>query len=260
MGNPTNTANPPWVTFEEVSHRYLRMEGPVLENINLRVDEGDFIGLIGPSGCGKSTMLKLLSGLARPTSGRIDIHGMRADEVRREQAFVFQDATLLPWLTVKKNVELPLKLRKTAPDKRAMKARELLDLVGLAKAANSYPRQLSGGMKMRASIARALSLSPKLMLLDEPFGALDAMTRDQLNEELLEIRKDKNWTAFFVTHSVTEAVFLSNRIVIFSTNPGRVHKIVPVSFDYPRDHTLRSSIEFLSVVRAVSEELRKARE
>jgi len=260
MGKAVDTAKLPRVTFEQVSHRYPRMEGPVLEGIDFQANDGDFIGLIGPSGCGKSTMLKLLSGLTCPTSGRIDLHGMKPEEVRREQAFVFQDATLLPWLTVRKNVELPLKLRKAAPGKRAEKSLELLDLVGLAEAADSYPRQLSGGMKMRASIARALSLSPKLMLLDEPFGALDAMTRDQLNEELLEIRKNKNWTAFFVTHSVTEAVFLSNRIAVFSTNPGRIHKILPVPFGYPRDHGLRNSMEFLSMVREVSEELRKARE
>lgn len=259
MGNASaNTSPEPIVSFKNVYQQYSRNGEFVLENINLEANEGDLIALIGPSGCGKSTMLKLISGLTPPTSGRIIVDEMGPDEARAEQAFVFQDSTLLPWLNVRKNVELPMRLRKLPRRERERRALELLDLVRLTHVSGSFPRQLSGGMKMRTSIARALSLTPKIMLLDEPFGALDEMTRNKLNEDLLEIRKNENWTAFFVTHSVNEAVFLSNRIAVFSANPGRIHKVIQVPFPYPRDSTMRDSIEFHNLVCEVSEELSNA--
>lgn len=248
------------VQIDGVHHRYVSTGSYVLEDVNLQATEGDFIALIGPSGCGKSTLLKLISGLTRAEKGILDVDGKAPAEARAEQAFVFQDATLLPWLSVRGNVELPMRLRKIKPEIREQRALELLDLVHLSHVIDSFPRQLSGGMKMRTSIARALSLTPKIMLLDEPFGALDEMTRDKLNEDLLAIRKAESWTAFFVTHSVTEAVFLSNRIAVFSTNPGRIKNIIDVPFPYPRDPDLRNSMEFHNLVCEVSEQLRTAQE
>ena len=243
------------VTFDNVGKRY-GDNNAVLEGIDLRVHEGEFVGLIGPSGCGKSTTLKLISGLVAVTAGTLTVDGMNPVDARAELAFVFQDATLLPWLTVRKNIELPMMLKGIDPDERRSTSDRLLELVRLGHVTDNYPRQLSGGMKMRTSIARALSLSPRIMLLDEPFGALDEMTRDRLNEDLLQIRGEEQWTAFFVTHSVTEAVFLCNRIVVLSAYPGRIRRIVEVPFDYPREPALRDSIEFYNVVCDISHELR----
>lgn len=248
------------VEIKNVYHRYLPAGSYVLEGLNLEVAEGDFVALIGPSGCGKSTLLKLISGLTEAERGTLDIAGKSPDEARAEQAFVFQDATLLPWLTVRGNVELPMQLRNTKPEIRKKRALELLEMVRLSHVSDNFPRQLSGGMKMRTSIARALSLTPKIMLLDEPFGALDEMTRDKLNEDLLDIRKEESWTAFFVTHSVTEATFLSNKIAVFSANPGRIQKVIEVPFSYPRDSDMRNSMEFHNVVCEVSEQLREAQQ
>ncbi len=253
-----NETTKPIVTFQQVAHRYTKGDSLVLDSIDFMAREGDFIALIGPSGCGKSTLLKLITGLTSALSGAIDVDGMDPEQARAEQAFVFQDANLLPWLTVRKNVELPMRLRGVHASTRQARALELLRLVRLEHVAASYPRQLSGGMKMRTSIARALSTTPKIMLLDEPFGALDEMTRNRLNEDLLNIRRDQNWTAFFVTHSVSEAVFLSNRIAVFSANPGRIQKWIDVPFPYPRDSKVRTSMDFHNLVCEVSNELRNA--
>ncbi len=245
----------PLIAFDNVTKRYGN-GGIVLDGIDLRVDEGEFIGLIGPSGCGKSTLLKLISGLAPVTAGNLVVDGMKPTDARAELAIVFQDPTLLPWLTVRGNIELPMKLKGIDAPARRQVSDRLLEVVRLGHVADNYPRQLSGGMRMRTSIARALSLSPRIMLLDEPFGALDEMTRDRLNEDLLKIRDEARWTAFFVTHSVSEAVFLSNRIVVLSAYPGRVRRIVDVPFDYPRGPALRDSIEFHNTVCEISHELR----
>ncbi|MGJ3242810.1 MAG: ABC transporter ATP-binding protein [Opitutales bacterium] len=253
------TSSPPVVQFQGVDKSYGGGD-LVLDQINLDVAKGEFIALIGPSGCGKSTLLKLIAGLTPITEGSIVIDGMTPENAREEMAFVFQEATLLPWLTVQKNIEMLLRLRGEPREKRARIAEDLLGLVKLKHVQHAYPRQLSGGMKMRTSIARALSLSPKVMLLDEPFGALDEMTRDQLNEDLLEIRARDNWTGFFVTHSVSEAVFLSTRIIVLSANPGRIHEVVPVDFPFPRTAELRESMEYLSLVKDVSQSLRSVEE
>jgi NitT/TauT family transport system ATP-binding protein len=250
---------PPIVNFSSLQKRY--GGGPlVLENVSLTVQAGDFITLIGPSGCGKSTVLKLISGLSPATSGGLTVMGVKPRQARDRQAFIFQDATLLPWLTARLNVEIPLRLRGAAAGDRQAKARELLALVGLTAVADYYPRQLSGGMKMRVSIARALSLAPQLLLLDEPFGALDEMTRHRLNEELLAIRVHSPFTALFVTHSVAEAVFLSNRIVIMAAHPGRLHAEVPVDFPYPRTPALRSQPAFQAQVNEVTRLLHEVEE
>lgn len=239
------------VQFDAVRKRY--GSGPlVLDGINLTVAQGDFITLIGPSGCGKSTVLKLVSGLNPTSEGALTVLGTTPKQARDRQAFIFQDATLLPWHTAEGNTELPLRLRGVAAADRRAKAREMLALVGLEKVSGYYPRQLSGGMKMRVSIARALTLEPQLLLLDEPFGALDEMTRNRLNEELLTIRERSRFTAMFVTHSVSEAVFLSNRIFVMAAHPGRFHAEVKVDFAYPRHAELREQADFQAKVTEVS--------
>jgi NitT/TauT family transport system ATP-binding protein len=249
----------PIVKFSSLQKRY--GGGPlVLENLTLAAQPGDFISLIGPSGCGKSTVLKLISGLSPGTAGELTVMGVKPRQARDRQAFIFQDATLLPWLTARLNVEIPLRLRGLAAGPRQAKAREMLALVGLAAVADYYPRQLSGGMKMRVSIARALTLAPQLLLLDEPFGALDEMTRHRLNEELLAIRAQSPFTALFVTHSVSEAVFLSNRIVVMAAHPGRVHAEVRVEFPYPRRPELRAQPDFQARVNEVSRLLHEVEE
>lgn len=242
----------PIVKFTSLQKRY--GDGPlVLDGIDLQVRPGDFITFIGPSGCGKSTVLKLVSGLSPWTAGGLTVAGVKPRQARDRQAFIFQDATLLPWLTARHNVELPLRLRGVPAEERAAKAREMLELVGLGAAGDYYPRQLSGGMKMRVSIARALTLAPQLLLLDEPFGALDEMTRNRLNEELLALRVQAPFTGMFVTHSVAEAVFLSNRIVVMAANPGRFHAEVAVEFPYPRNPELRARPDFQAKVNEVSQ-------
>jgi len=244
----------PIVKFTSLQKRY--GDGPlVLDGINLQVQPGDFITFIGPSGCGKSTILKLVSGLSPWTVGGLTVAGVKPRQARDRQAFIFQDATLLPWLTARHNVELPLRLRGVPAEERVAKARQMLELVGLGAASDYYPRQLSGGMKMRVSIARALTLAPQLLLLDEPFGALDEMTRNRLNEELLALRVQAPFTAMFVTHSVAEAVFLSNRIVVMAANPGRFHAEVAVEFPYPRNPELRARQDFQAKVNEVSQRL-----
>jgi len=248
---------PPLVEFREVTKRF--GEGPlVLDHLSFATEPGDFISLIGPSGCGKSTLLRLIAGLSPVTSGVLTVDGMTPDEAAAELAFVFQEPTLLPWLTVARNVELAQKLRGVAPAARAAAAARVLDLVRLGGRADAYPRQLSGGQKMRVSLARALSLTPKILLLDEPFGALDEMTREHLNEELLAIREQQAWTAFFVTHSVAEAVFLSNRILVLSANPGRLHAEVRIALPYPRTAETRLARAYHDLVADVSRLLRAA--
>ena len=249
----------PIVNFTSLQKRY--GDGPViLDDIDLAVQPSDFVSFIGPSGCGKSTVLKLVSGLSPWTKGGLTVAGVKPREARDRQAFIFQDATLLPWLTAQLNVELPLRLRGVATPDRATKARQMLALVGLNEVAGYYPRQLSGGMKMRVSIARALTLAPQLLLLDEPFGALDEMTRNRLNEELLALRAQSSFTAMFVTHSVSEAVFLSNRILVMAARPGRFHAEVRVDFSYPRLPELRGRPEFQTKVNEVSRLLHEVEE
>jgi NitT/TauT family transport system ATP-binding protein len=248
-------APPPIVVLKDVDKRY--GEGPlILDKVGFSAERGDFITLIGPSGCGKSTILKLISGLNPVTAGSIVVDGLPPSQAVEKLAFVFQEPTLLPWRTVARNVELPLRLHGSDPQVRAEVVRKSLSLVGLADRMDYYPRQLSGGQKMRVSIARALSVSPRILLLDEPFGALDEMTRDHLNEELLAIRQQLGWTAFFVTHSVAEAVFLSNRVIVLSANPGRVHSEVRVDLPYPRTEETRQSPAYQRMVGDVSKLLR----
>jgi NitT/TauT family transport system ATP-binding protein len=230
----------------------------VLDAMDLYVLKGEFVTLLGPSGCGKSTVLKLISGLTPASSGAIRVDGMLPKNAREMTSYIFQDATLLPWRTVRQNVGLGLELEGVGKDRRGGKISALLDLVGLGDVAKAYPRQLSGGMKMRVSIARALATNPRLLLMDEPFAALDEMSRDRLNEELLRLRAEQQWTAVFVTHSVAEAVFLSTRIVVLAPNPGKIHAVVPVELPVERTAELRSTPEFDALVALVSRTLRGA--
>lgn len=257
----------PAVEFRSVEKRY--GQGPViLDAFSLTAAPGDFIALIGPSGCGKSTLLKLIAGLSPVTQGELIFStssaqtqlAATASSNRDELAYVFQEPTLLPWLTVAQNVALPLDLRATPATERNELVQAALALVGLTPRTDYYPRQLSGGQKMRVSIARALVRSPQILLLDEPFGALDEMTRDHLNEELLAIRERQRWTAFFVTHSVAEAVFLANRIIIMSANPGRLHREIRVDLPYPRTPATRRDPAYHRLVDEVSQLLRSIEE
>ncbi len=248
---------PPIVQFRAVDKRF--GDGPpVLAGIDFDVAAGEFVSLIGPSGCGKSTLLRLASALSPATSGEVRVDGTTPARAREHLAYVFQEPTLLPWLTAARNVELPLRLRGVPAAERQARARGLLALVRLGGAAAYYPRQLSGGMKMRVSIARALSREPRILLLDEPFGALDEITRNHLNEELLGWRAKAPFTALFVTHSVAEAVFLSSRILVMAANPGRIHAAVPVAFPYPRDAALREQPAYFAKVAEVSHLLHAA--
>ena len=247
----------PMVELEGVSKKFGSGRA-VLDPLALEIQKGEFVTLIGPSGCGKSTLLKLISGLTAPSQGSIRVDGLTPANAREMISFVFQDPTLLPWRTVLQNVCLGLELEGAARDRQRKRAEALLDLVGLEQVSAAYPRELSGGMKMRVSIARALATNPRLLLMDEPFAALDGMTRDRLNEELLRLRAEQKWTAVFVTHSVSEAVFLSTRIVVLAPNPGRIHSTFAVDLPDTRTAALRTSPEFDRVSAKVSRALREA--
>jgi NitT/TauT family transport system ATP-binding protein len=227
-----------------------------LDAIDLTVADGEFVSILGPSGCGKSTLLRLIAGLMPPSDGRIA--WPTGPPPRGGVGFVFQDPTLMPWATVFDNVYLPLRLagvrRETArPDIEAA-----LDRVGLAGEARRHPRALSGGMRMRVSIARALVTRPRLLLLDEPFAALDEITRFRLNDDLMALWRDQGWTVLFVTHSVFESVFLSTRIVVMSANPGRIAADMDVPLPQPRAPALRTSAAFAAACRTVSDRLAEA--
>ena len=229
-----------------------------LKAIDLQVKSGDFISIVGPSGCGKSTLLRLLAGLLPPSSGTLTIDGLPPADARRSRedlAYVFQDATLLSWRTVEKNVALPLELRHHPRAQIAPLVARILELVGLQDFASFYPWQLSGGMRMRVSLARALVTRPGLLLLDEPFGALDEITRQRLNEEVLRLWERDRWTGIFVTHNVYEAVFLSQRVLVMSPRPGRILADIAVPFAHPRDAALRQKAEFVRLAAETSRQL-----
>lgn len=245
----------PEIALNGVSKRY-RNAAVALQGISLTVDRGEFVTLLGPSGCGKSTLLKLVSGLSPVSEGQVEVNGMTPENAREVMSFIFQDATLLPWRTVEQNVGLGLELEHTARDARKERVTNMLNLVSLGNVAKRYPRQLSGGMKMRVSIARALVSRPRILLMDEPFAALDEMTRDRMNEELLRLYIEQKWTVLFVTHSVAEAVFLSSRIVILAPHPGRVAHEFQVDLPWPRTTETRESVGFEEQVTQASRLLR----
>jgi len=243
------------ISIQGVSKQF-RNGALALQNISMRLEKGEFVSLLGPSGCGKSTLLRLVSGLTPLSGGAIAVNGMTPVNARELMSFIFQDATLLPWRTVEQNVGLGLELEHAARPLVKEKVAQMLELVGLTQVAQRYPRQLSGGMKMRVSIARALVNRPRILLLDEPFAALDEMSRDRLNEELLRLYLEHHWTVMFVTHSVAEAVFLSNRIVILAPHPGRIAHVVPVDLPWPRTAETRMTTAYEQQVALVSRLLR----
>ena len=246
----------PAIVLENVTKQY-GQGATILDNLSATIQPGEFVSIIGPSGCGKSTLLKLVAGLSPITSGKIVMERLTRVNARRITSFIFQDSTLLPWRTVRANVGLGLELEHTSKPARNEIVDAMLTLVGLADVADKYPRELSGGMKMRVSIARALASRPRVLLLDEPFAALDEITRDRMNEDLLRLRGENAWTVLFVTHSVAEAVFLSNRILVLAAHPGRLAHDIIVPLPWPRTAETRDSAEFDDVVSQVSRTLRE---
>ena len=228
-----------------------------LQSIDLEVGSGEFVSLIGPSGCGKSTLLRVIGDLVEPSSGEILVNGKSANRARldRDYGIVFQAAVLYDWRTVAKNIALPLELVGWSRARRAERVAEMVELVELGGFEKHYPWQLSGGMQQRVSIARALSFSPALLLMDEPFGALDEMTRERLNAELLRIWAETGSTVVFVTHSISEAVYLSTRVVVMSARPGRITSVVPIDLSQPRAFETREEPRFFELVTQVREAL-----
>jgi NitT/TauT family transport system ATP-binding protein len=229
-----------------------------LQDISLEVAQTEFVSLIGPSGCGKSTLLRVVGDLISPTTGTAEVNGKPATQARldRDYGMVFQAPVLFDWRTVEANVRLPLEIMKTSGDEQHRRAQEKLDLVGLTDFFKHYPHQLSGGMQQRVAIARALVFEPALLLMDEPFGALDEMTRERLNGEVLKIWARTGTTVLFVTHSIPEAVFLSTRVVVMSPRPGRISDIVTIDLPQPRNEETRESERYFELVTQVREALR----
>ncbi|MFT6291707.1 MAG: NitT/TauT family transport system ATP-binding protein [Ilumatobacter sp.] len=231
------------MTFPDGTH--------ALDDVSFSVDRGEFVTVVGPSGCGKSTLLRIASGLETHTGGTCDVD-------RDSIGYVFQDATLFPWRTVRKNVELLAELHGVPISSVTDRIDESLDLVNLTEHQDKYPKQLSGGMRMRTSLARSLVLQPEVFLFDEPFGALDEISRERLNDELLSLFKAKNFAGLFITHSIAEAVFLSTRILVMSARPGRIVADYQVPFSYPRSHEIRYEPEFADLSGKISHDLRGA--
>ena len=248
------------VSAENLSLTFQTGDGPVhaLSDVSLNVEQGDFVSFIGPSGCGKTTFLRVIADLEKPTAGSITVNGMTPEEARMQRAYgyVFQAASLLPWRTIEKNIALPLEIMGISGAEQEERIERVLSLVDLANFGKKYPWQLSGGMQQRASIARALAFDADLLLMDEPFGALDEIVRDHLNEQLLQLWDRTNKTICFVTHSIPEAVYLSTRIVVMSPRPGRVTDVIESTLPKQRPLEIRESKEFLEIAHRVREGLR----
>jgi NitT/TauT family transport system ATP-binding protein len=255
-GNATGqgASTPPVATLRGVSKIF--PNGVVaVQNLDLDIRQGEFVSLLGPSGCGKSTALRMLAGLVPPSQGTI---AWREERAPGNLSFVFQQPTLMPWATVAGNVSLPLMLLGRDREASGPQLRQTLERVGLAPFINAYPRELSGGMMMRVSIARALITEPKLLLMDEPFAALDEITRFKLNDDLLRLWRDLRKTVVFVTHSVFESVYLSQRIVVLTPRPGRIFQEIVIDAPYPRDESFRTSADYAALCRMVSKALAQA--
>lgn len=255
-----NAASGPLIEVRDLSLRF-STGSEILAAVNLEVKRGEFVALLGPSGCGKSTLLRVMAGLIHSTGGEVTIDGLdpaSARKYRHPLAFVFQDPTLLPWRTVRDNIRLPLELQ-GVPYAEQMKAVEAsLPLIGLTTAdATKRPRSLSGGMRMRVSLARALVTNPHILFMDEPFAALDDVLRQQLNEEVQALSRQKKWTCVFVTHNVAEAAFMADRVLVMRSKPGSIARVIEVPFAHPRTAALRESAEFAQFAGQVSRELRE---
>jgi NitT/TauT family transport system ATP-binding protein len=248
------------VDIQGLSLVFETADGPVhaLSEVDLAIEAGEFVSFIGPSGCGKTTLLRVIADLEQPTGGRLSVNGLSPGAARlaRQYGYVFQAPALYPWRTIARNVTLPLEIFGVPKAERERRAQHYLGLVGLNDFAARFPWQLSGGMQQRASIARALSFEPKLLLMDEPFGALDEIVRDNLNLQLLRLWHRTQKTVLFVTHSIPEAVFLSTRIVVMSPRPGRIIDIIPCGFSRERTLDIRDTPEFLAVAHRVRQGLR----
>jgi len=248
------SSTPPVVAVEGAAKTYTSGT-QALEPAQLRVDAGEFVTLLGPSGCGKTTLLRMMAGLLAPTTGRIRWWGaadVPNEDPSRRLAMVFQSPTLVPWARVAANVRLPLDLARTPRDEADRAAQSALDSVGLHEAGPRFPRELSGGMQMRVSIARAMVTAPTLLLMDEPFGALDEFTRHRLDTDLAALWRTRGLTVLFVTHSIQEAVFLSTRVIVMAARPGRVIADVPIPAAHPRTHEFRGSAEFATLCGSLS--------
>jgi NitT/TauT family transport system ATP-binding protein len=250
----------PVIEARQLDLTFQTNDGPVhaLKDVNLDINKGDFVSFIGPSGCGKTTFLRCIAALETPTGGTLSVNGMSADEARRQRAYgyVFQAAGLYPWRTIAKNIKLPLEIMgysKAEQDDRVQKVLELVDLAGFG---GKFPWQLSGGMQQRASIARALAFDADILLMDEPFGALDEIVRDHLNEQLLQLWARTNKTIGFVTHSIPEAVYLSTKIVVMSPRPGRITDVIESTLPRERPLDIRDTPEFIEIAHRVREGLR----
>ena len=250
----------PVIESRSLNLTFATNDGPVhaLSDVNLTINKGDFVSFIGPSGCGKTTFLRALAALEEPTSGTILVNGQTPDQARQKRAYgyVFQHAGLYPWRTIAGNIKLPLEIMGYSKSEQLRRTDEVLRLVELEDFSKKFPWQLSGGMQQRASIARALAFYAELLLMDEPFGALDEIVRDHLNEQLLELWKRTNKTICFVTHSIPEAVFLSTKIVVMSPRPGRITDVIESSLSEDRPLEIRDSTEFIEIAQRVREGLR----
>jgi NitT/TauT family transport system ATP-binding protein len=241
------------LTFETADGRV-----DALSNVDLQVADGEFVSFIGPSGCGKTTLLRVVADLQQPTSGMLSVNGMTAENARlaRSYGYVFQAPALFPWRTIEKNIKLPLEVMGFPESEQKIRAERYLSMVNLKGFERKFPWQLSGGMQQRVSIARALSFDPEILLMDEPFGALDEIVRDHLNEQLLQLWKSTEKTVLFVTHSIPEAVFLSTRIVVMSPRPGRIIDVIDCNFPDDRSLEIRETPEFLKIAQRVRNGLR----
>jgi NitT/TauT family transport system ATP-binding protein len=244
------------IQLDGVGKRFVTRGGDevvALTDVSLEIKPNEFVCLVGPSGCGKSTLLRLVAGLLAPSAGTVTIGGSRVTEPRADTGIVFQAPTLLPWATVLDNVLFPVDMMGKLDDAARRRARALLDLVGLAGFEGKYPRELSGGMQQRAGICRALVHDPDILLMDEPFGALDALTREELTMEVLRIWREQPKTILFVTHSIPEAVLLADRVVVMSARPGRISEVIEVALPRPRDFDMEARHEFQSATHRVRE-------
>lgn len=243
------------IDIESLSKSYATSAGPLkaLEDITLTIRSGEFVSVVGQSGCGKSTLLKILAGLTQPSAGEVRLGKQRITGPSTSVGVVFQNALLLPWRTVRENVLFPIDMRDGKRNNYTERANELIALVGLAGFENRYPYELSGGMQQRVAISRALVSDPEVLLMDEPFGALDALLRERMNVELERIWRDSGKTVFFVTHSIPEAIYLSDRVVTISPRPGRIESIVEIDFPRPRDLSIVESTRFGSYATTIRE-------